>query len=92
MEVPFSFLQESNLQLFEADFYPTFEVVGQSIHFREVYVKTASLSESVESSSSLAFKLSKQFIQGCMVNVGLRGCLVRVELIGSIWEDYELNF
>lgn len=71
MEVPFSFLQESNLQLFRADFYPTFEVVGQSTHFIEVCIRNASLSESVKSRNRLTFKLSKQFTQRSRTNVGL---------------------
>lgn len=74
MEVHFSFLQASNLQLFKVDFYLTSEVVGHRTHFRKICVRSESLSESVKSDNNLAFKLSKQFIQRCMVNVGLRGC------------------
>lgn len=87
----FRFLQAQEFQLFRADFYLTSKVVGQSTHFRKVCVRSVNLSESVQSSNNLTFKLSKQFIQRCKVNVGLKGCLVRVRLKDSIWEGDELN-
>ena len=64
MEVPLCFLQASNLELLKADFNIDYEVVGQSIYLRKVYVRSTSLRESIESANNLTFKLSQQIIQG----------------------------
>ena len=91
MEVSFSFLQAHKLQLFRVDFYLTSEVVGHSTHFGKICIRNENLKESIQYGNNLTFKLSKEFIQRCWVNVSLRGCLVRGWLKVYIWEDYELN-
>lgn len=86
MEVPFSFLQAQEFQLFRADIYPTSKVVGHSTYFREVCIRRVNFIESVQYGSNPTFKLLKQIIQRCRVNVGLKGCLVRVGLRCYVWK------